>query len=94
MRVNKEQNIRFGLIGSSIHKEAVSKEYNVFSKPSHGFLGKARAGAVSNLSMVLYNLKVSNNWKDAFGFARIIFTQYCFGIQKRMLTNVPSFLPT
>ena len=58
MRADKEQNIRFGLIGSSIHKEAVYKEYIVFSKPSHGFLGKAMAGAVSNLSMVLYNLKV------------------------------------
>ena len=58
MRVNKEQNIRFGLIGSSIHKEAVYKEYIVFSKLSHGFFGKAMAGAVSNLSMVLYNIKV------------------------------------
>ena len=42
VRVHKEQNIRFGLNGSNIHKMAVCKEYHCFIKQYTCFLGKSR----------------------------------------------------
>ena len=42
VRVNKKQNIRFGLNGSNIHKEAVCQEYHCFLKQWIWSVGRSR----------------------------------------------------
>ena len=63
VRVNKEHNIRFGLNGSNIHKEAVCKEYYCFLKTYTWFLGKSRGrDGVKPLIGVMPPSGFSNRW--------------------------------